>query len=479
MVHMGSVGADKSEEASKYVVTKGGRNGVWLTAAIIVADVVGAGILAMPSAVALVGAVPSIAMLILMLVANVHMSILMWRVRMFSPGCTQAHTYYDLVTGVFEKAPEWQRKVAVWAVVISQMGVLFGANGLYLLSAGKGLGYVFFDLRICLPAWSLIAILMLLPFACTSRNMGSHAWLVWLNILTLCGTVIIPFIYYMVLGTAELDVGEHESTAHLFAQSWSFSNVITCTSTFAFGMISQLMLTEIIAEMKDPAQLPKAYAWIAAPFQLIAFLLAGVGGYFLFGDRVSGMINENLPFGPAFQAAGACLAVHMLISYLIKGVVLSKAFHRMADSNHSDSTDTSWRSKMGWVASVLLMGALAYLAANVVPFFGDAVNFIGSSLAPFNSWLMPIVMYVRHWYNCEPESRPAVSKFEWACMAGEFLLGCTLLVYGTYTSVEQITADWHSFGYPFDCHCQGMWNTCDCSSSHIGMDVCQAGNLSF
>lgn len=473
------MGLEKNVDGSKHEVTGAGKNGVWLTAAIIVADVVGAGILAMPSAVALVGTLPSIAMLIIMMIANVHMSILMWRVRMFSPGCSQAHTYYDLVSGVFEKAPRWQRNVAVWAVVISQMGVLFGANGLYLLSAGKGIGYVFFDVRICLPAWSLLAIATLLPFACTSRNMGSHAWLVWLNILTLCGTVIIPFIYYMVLGTDELDLGEHESKSHLFAQSWSPGNVITSVSTFAFGMISQLMLTEIISEMKDPAQLPKAYIWISAPFQLLAFLLAGVGGYLLFGDKVSGMINENLPFGPAFQAAGACLAVHMLVSYLIKGVVLSKAFHRMTDAEYSDSADTRWRSKLGWVSSVLLMGALAYLGANVVPFFGDAVNFIGSSLAPFNSWLMPIIMYVRHWFNCEAESRPKVSKFEWTCMAGEFLLGCVLLVFGTYTAIEQISADWHAFGYPFDCHCEGMWNTCDCSSSHIGMEGCEAANLSL
>jgi len=451
-----------------------GKNGVWLTAGIIVADVVGAGILGMPRAVAQLGGVPGTVVLIIMLAANVHISILMWRVRMGAPGCTKSVTYYELASGSFEKAPAWQKKIASWAATFSQMSFLFGLLGLYLLSAGKGFGYMFFNYEVCLPVWALLATLVLLPFACTSREMGTHAWLVWANIVTLMGTIIIPLTYYLFFGIDELNLGEHDSKPLFFARQYSFTNVLSALSTFTFGMTSQFMLTEIMSEMQDPANLPVAYVRVSAPFQLVAFLVAGLGGYSLFGDKVQGMINENLPFGPAFQASAACLVVHMLVSYLIKGVVMCQAVHRVADRDFSSSQDTRTRSRMGWCTSVLFIAALAYLTANVVPFFSDAVDLLGASVTPLSCWILPIAMFARYYYDTEPEHRPNVSTLEWVIMAGEMLLAVTLVIFGTYAAMRTIVEDWHTYGYPFACHCEGTWNTCQCSSHHVGMDACLA-----
>ena len=55
--------------------------------------------------------------------------------------------------------------------------------------------------------------------------------------------------------------------------------------------------------MKDPMQLPKAYAGYFAPFQLVMFAIAGGAGYGYMGNKVGGMMNENLPFGPSLQVA--------------------------------------------------------------------------------------------------------------------------------------------------------------------------------
>lgn len=143
-----------------------GHNGVWLTAGIIVADVVGAGILAMPVAVANLGLIPGIITLVVLLLANVHISIAMWRVRMFCPTCADTTTYSAFrltgvrvwlseafVRGAFAKAPAWQRhaclglevKRGFWLRMIGltgfcQKSFMIGMLVLYLLSAGKGFG---------------------------------------------------------------------------------------------------------------------------------------------------------------------------------------------------------------------------------------------------------------------------------------------------------------------------------------------------
>merc|ERR1719221_650806 len=120
------------------------------------------------------------------------------------------------------------------------------------------------------------------------------------------------------MGTAVLD---SEDAVWYAVSPLTPAGVLSGLSTFTFGMTSQFMLAEIMGEMKNIQELPKAYAKLSAPFQLAAFMVAGLGGYFFFGSKSAGMLNENLPFNLSFQVAACCLVVHMLISYLIKGVV--------------------------------------------------------------------------------------------------------------------------------------------------------------
>ena len=68
------------------------------------------------------------------------------------------------------------------------------------------------------------------------------------------------------------------------------------------------------------------------------------------------MMNENLPFGIAFQVAAGCMLTHMLISYLIKGVVMCKSVHVVA----------------------LMLLSIAWFLGNIVPFFGACGGFVGS-----------------------------------------------------------------------------------------------------
>eukprot|EP00928_Gymnodinium_smaydae_P088997 TRINITY_DN73012_c0_g1_i1.p1 TRINITY_DN73012_c0_g1~~TRINITY_DN73012_c0_g1_i1.p1 ORF type:complete len:503 (-),score=101.81 TRINITY_DN73012_c0_g1_i1:331-1761(-) len=447
-----------------------GRNDAWLTAGIIVADVVGAGILGMPVAVAKFGWVLGAILMVVLLMANVHVSILMWRVRMYSPTCCDAITYNDLVLGSFANAPGWQRYAMAGLAGFSQKSFLFGLMGLYLMSAGKGFALMFYETRICLPQWAFYAAALLFPFAATSRTMGSCQWLVWLNVITLCGTVVIPLGYYSIFGTEGVFAAGSEVKAF---EDLSIVGVLSGLSTYTFGMTSQFMLMEIISEMDNPEELPKAYALLSAPFQLSMFLLAGLGGYFYMGSNVEGMMNENLPFGPALQIGAVCLLTHMLISYLIKGVVLCKSIHKAVDKKYAKSSNNSLRSWSGWVALVFLVLAVAWLFANLVPFFGDMVDLLGASLTPLSCWVIPICMYLR--YYVDAEKKPHISTFEWVVLALEVLLALILMVFGTASVLRTITEDWATYGAPFDCHCQGLWNTCECSADHPGMvEVCKA-----
>merc|ERR1712039_800493 len=167
----------------------------------------------------------------------------------------------------------------------------------------------------------------------------------------------------------------------------------------------------------------------------------------------------------------------MLISYLIKSVCFCRGILTKAKAKYASPDDQRKRSMAAWNAVVIPTLFGAWLFANLVPFFGDAVDLLGASFTPLSCWVLPIVMFVRYHWDADDDDRVHVSFLEWTCIAGEMALGLILMVLGTKSSIETILNKWAQYGYPFECHCQGIWSTCQCSADHIGMEQC--GNLAL
>ncbi|CAE8639134.1 unnamed protein product [Polarella glacialis] len=419
----------------------------------------------MPVAMAKFGWLLGGILLAVMLFMNVHISILLWRVRMH---LGHGDTYTRLCKAAFAKAPPWQQRLAATLTGVSQLVFFFALLGIYLISAGKALALIFNDAQVCLPVWMLMGAVIIAPFAGSSRTMGTYESLVWLNILTLLGSVFIPLGYMIIQGTEETRPANSQFMA---IEPITIPHTLTGLSLFTFGMTSQFMLIEIIAEMKDPAELPKAYAGISAPFQLGAFGLVGLGGYYYVGDAVQGMIIESLPFGGALTAACVCLVIHMLISYLIKGVVFCGSLQRFFDPAYASPTDTRKRSWLSWNVVVISTAICAWLFANLIPFFTEAVDLVGASVTPLSCWIIPIGMYLRCSWDCE-DDKLRIGFFEGVLLVIEIALALVLMIFGSASAMETIVAGWTTFGYPFACHCQLIWATCECSSDRIGMEYC-------
>lgn len=441
-------------------------NSVLLTSGIIIADVVGAGILSMGSAVAKFGWLLGSIFIFALLAMNVHVSLLIWRVRM---GCPTAFTYVDLASQAFRSAPEWQRRAIEGVTLGSQQMFLFLVLALYSLSVGRCLGTLFYDeLRVCLPVLVLIGLVGFMPVHLSSRSLGEYKSLIALNVLTIMGSCFIPLVHMAFSGVEQTRAPDAAMKA--FADL-TVAGTLSGLEVMSFAFTSQFMLVEIIAEMRDPAEFPNAYM-ISAPFQGIMFVIAGVGAYYFMGSAVNGIIGENLPFGPTFRAAAFCLLVHMLITFLIKGVVFCRWIQQVW--NPSGLNDTSWKGWSGWSVSVVTCTALCWLFAQVVPFFTDFMDLLGASLTPLACYIIPIVLYCRWHYDNRDKTDRSIGPIEGTCLVLEVLLSLILMIFGTYFSLKTIVGKWKTYGMPFECHCQNIWATCECSAHHAGMEHCLA-----
>lgn len=443
-------------------------NSVALTAGIIVADVVGAGILSMAVAIAQFGWLLGTIVTIVLLSMNVHISIIVWRVRMKCPG---ARTYCELAEGAFVGAPPEQRRFAVLFTGITQQTLILGFLGVYTLSLGKAFGMIFYNVHLCLPTWTLIGCLFTLPFVASARRLGAWKSLIWVNCASILATVIIPLIVMAMQGVEQSRIPGSE--VYPVAQI-NLNNVMLGVNIMLFSFTSQFMIVEIMAEMKDVADFPKAYTFMSAPFQGLAFLICGLGGYYFRGDLVSGIIVDSIPFGGWFQAAAVCLIVHMLITWVFKGIVFCRAMQTAWDPKSAE--DGSKEGWMQWGALVASVMAFSYLIAQIVPFFVDLIDLLGATLTPIVCFMMPVVFYAR-WLRDFGQEEDRVGYIELAVIALEMVVAFTTLFVGTYFAVNNIIESWRTYGYPFACHCQGLWNTCECSGSHPGMEQCKAPAL--
>lgn len=433
------------------------KNSTELTAGIIVADVVGAGILSMAVAVGHLGWLLGSIAIVLMLLMNVHTSILMWKVHSHFP---ETQTYRDLVEAAFGDTTDSTRRVVTTTLYGMQTAFLFLMLGLYMLTMGKSVGMFFYNIHVCLPHWSLLVCIVVLPISILGKNMGSWSTLIWGNCFTILMTIAIPLTFFGMMGVDK--TRPHDSHFAAVSPELSVASAFSGFSTFAFGLSGQFIVVEIISEMKKPEEFPKAYAKLSAPFQGAAFLLVGFGGYYYKGGNITGMINQSLPFGWEFRLAAACLALHMVVTYTIKGTVLCK---ELQEYMHQ-VTEKSISLDNLWVAVVSATLAVTLLIAQLVPFFSDLVDLLGASMTPTCCWIVPAVLYMRTigWTQ--------VGKFEQMVIVIEILFSIALTLIGTGVSMSRIVHHWEEYGGPFSCHCEGMWSTCDCSAFHPGMETC-------
>jgi len=117
----------------------------------------------------------------------------------------------------------------------------------------------------------------------------------------------------------------------------------------------------------------------------VALLSYGLGAGDM--DLVAGM-----PRGPALRITAGLLALHVVVVYVLKSLVLARYLHRRWRPDDVDRrTVASYLRHGGCGVAMLTFG---YLVANAVPFFSQLLGIIGGLLAGPINFIGPICLYL-------------------------------------------------------------------------------------
>lgn len=231
----------------------------------------------------------------------------------------------------------------------------------------------------------------------------------------------------------------------------------------SYTFIGQITLPSFIAEMKEPRDFPKAL-WAVTIAEVIVFSVCGAVTYAYTGTTYN--------VSPAFGALGNRTFELVSFSFMVPtmiflGVLYASVsarfvfFNLFAGTRHMGShTVVGWAS---WAAILAATWVLAFIIAEVIPFFSDLLSLMSSLFDSFFGFIFWGLAYIRMrqvdygtWTFIT--SRGLRSMIGFTINFFWILVGLYFLGAGTYVSVQSIVDGYASsqFGTAFTCGDNGL-----------------------
>ncbi|TXT10864.1 hypothetical protein VHUM_02369 [Vanrija humicola] len=338
----------------------------WMQAAVILLKTqVGLGVLAMPSMLQMVGAVPGTLIIV---------------------GLGILTTWCDYVVGTFKRNhPE------VYSVADAGY-IMFGTFGRELFSfaywcftvgvAGAAMVAISIafnaitDHATCTVVWVVIAAVVAAA-AGSIQTLNRISWISWVGVIGIFTAVIMVTIAVGVQErpAAAPPTGPWDKDTHAFisAPIW---DVISVMSTVLFSYSGTPAFFGVISEMKNPRDYNKSLA-VCQFLTTGLFTAIGVVVYFKAGQYLSspalgsaGPLIKKVAYGIALAGlwASAILFVHCAAKLIFVRV--------MRNSPHLTAlTPTHY---IVWFGTTITCATLAFLLAESIPFFGSLLGLIGA-----------------------------------------------------------------------------------------------------
>mmetsp|Transcript_23013 Transcript_23013/g.50162 ORF Transcript_23013/g.50162 Transcript_23013/m.50162 type:complete len:465 (+) Transcript_23013:63-1457(+) len=407
----------------------------WVTVGLLqVSDVLGAGMLAMGGAFAKLGWIPAFITSAIAMVLCVYLGLLQWECQNVYPSAN-SQRHLTLIA--------FRSRAFSGFVAFMLYGLLFVIEGAYLLSLATSLENLFVGVvDLCQWQWCLIACAMIFP-TLLMRNLSALKYFVKasVTIITLAVLVISGFVIdQLVKGKAIEGTG----TDVLFT-ALTMEEFFEGVAHICLAIMGLIVYLEMSAEMRDRSTFPKAF-YISVPVEFGLFSLVGVVSYLYQGSSATNLLDVVPKTAPIQRVVNLLLFLYMLIAYLIKSVILTRAVHaelwpRSVDSNTKIATLQHFL-----IGLSLLIFALA--TANAIPIFNMIVTLCGSVYVPFLGYMLPVMNVVKTRFNTKAKIR----IWEWVIWASVFIFFTLVTIIGTYLVVLKLTNYYSAKTYPFMCH---------------------------
>ncbi|EFX00577.1 amino acid transporter [Grosmannia clavigera kw1407] len=435
------------------------------TAALLFSEYICLAIMSFPWSYSVLGLVPGLILTVVVAAFVLYTSLVLWQFCLRHP---EVRDVCDIGQMLF-----WNKK---WAWYATAFMFLLNNTGLHVLVGAKYLNTMTESDSIACRTVSFGVVMFLLCWLCSLPRTFS--------MLSKLGTASALFTFVSVLlATIFAGIEKHPAgydprpsfTAADGTKAVGGNPIVTAIpvagTTFVAGLnafmnisytfIGQITLPSFIAEMKNPREFPKAL-WACTIAEIIVFSIVGSVVYAYTGNQYM----TAPAFGslePLYKKVAFSFMIPTLIflGVLYASVSARFVFFRIFDNTRHKSEHTV----LGWSVWALILLAtwiLAFIIAEVIPFFSDLLSLMSSLFDSFFGFIFWGVAYLRMRKvdgGLDFVKERNVSGILLAALnVFIILIGLFFLTAGTYASVQSIVDafDAGQVGGVFSCASNGL-----------------------
>ncbi|RSL55934.1 hypothetical protein CEP53_006932 [Fusarium sp. AF-6] len=428
---IGSIEPGKLEQSDdSFEVFKSGDGNVefrtvgWIHASVIFLKIIFAtGVLTIPSAMYVLGALPGAINVIGWQALNTYCAIVQGNFRNSHAGCHSIADMAEKVGGV------WLREVV--GVVFLVTFAIVGASGIFGSSVALN---ALSNHAICTNYFMLVATIAVFILA-SVRKFEKIAWLTWVGFLS-----VFIAVFIVVVGVTTLDrpaaapqTGDYEFGYHTIGNPTFVAGITSAATIFCSGAGTSAFLP-VISEMKRPRDYNKA-VYLCMGIVSASYLSFSLVVYRWCGKWVAspslgsagGTIKKvSYGIGLAGLLVSACLYIHVAAKYMFVRL--------LRNSPHLQKNSVVHWSV--WFACTLSMSIVSFLLASGIPIFNYLLALAGSlTFAPLALGLPGYLwIYDHQHYRTASAWKMVVYYLHWVLIG----IAAFMTVGGTYGVIQQV-----------------------------------------
>ncbi|TRM66769.1 transmembrane amino acid transporter protein-domain-containing protein [Schizophyllum amplum] len=414
------------------------------TAALLFSEYICLAILSFPWSFSILGIVPGILVTLGVAGTALYTSLNLWKYCLAHP---EVRDIVDIGQRLFGGSQLAYNVTSLFFLLnntfIQALHVLVGAKLLNTLSNSAACTIVFAVVSAC------ICFFISLPRTLSQLSGMAVFAAVTMGIAVLLAIIFAgiqehPFGYTAELGDPNATLFPIKGTTFVQAGMSAFLNI-----TYTF--VGQATIPSFIAEMKQPKDFWKA-VWAVTIAEMIVFTLCGALVYDWVGNQyitspVVGSLTDTYKKVAFSFAIPTIYFLGALYSSVSARFIFFRVF-RNSEHRHSN-TLIGWAS---WVGIVAVSWIIAFLIAEVIPFFSDMLSLMCSL---FDGWF-GFIFWAMAYLTLHPGAKKwdgPLKTFETLVNYALIVLGVYIIGAGTYTSVQSIIDSYHAslVGSVFTC----------------------------
>lgn len=401
------------------------------TAALLFSEYICLAIMSFPWSYSLLGLFPGLLLTFAVALVVLYTSLTVWEMCMRHPECKDVCDVAEILFG-----NKWGRWFTIIIFLLNNTFI----QGFHCLTGAKYLNTMT-NHSVCTIGFSgIIAVIgwicsMPRTFSTLSKLATLSAFFTFVSVLlaTIFAAIEDHPTEYPKYGPKKVSAWPPPGTSFVLGMN-AFLNI-------SYTFIGQITLPSFIAEMKDPKDFPKA---------LYAVTIAEVLIFSLVGSVIYAYTGYNYMVTPAFGSLGNTLYEKVSFSFMIPTIIFLGVLYASVSSRFifnsifNGTRHMGNHTVVGWASWAGILGCtwvVAFIIAEVIPFFGDLLSLMSSLFDSFFGFIFWGWAYLRLRRLEHGEGFWKIRGFKGYVGAGFniFLIGVGIffLTVGTYVSIRK------------------------------------------